>query len=61
MTETVQSHKKPRFYGFQSSKMAMAQYTPKDVIGNLGGMRVRISRHCAEIVEFYSLQCMVEV
>ncbi|MDR1062611.1 MAG: hypothetical protein LBL48_01530 [Azoarcus sp.] len=38
--------------GFQPSEMAMAQYTPKDVIGDLGGMKVRIPRHYAEYVEY---------
>jgi len=61
MTETVQKHEKHRFSGFQPPEMMMAQYTPKDVIGDLGGIKVRIPRHCAEIVEFYSLQCMVDV
>jgi hypothetical protein len=32
--------------------MALAQYTPNDVIGDLGGMKVRIPRHCAEYVEY---------
>jgi hypothetical protein len=38
--------------GFQPPEMAMAQYTPKDVIGDLGGMKVRIPRHYAEYVEY---------
>ena len=38
--------------GFQPPEMAMAQYTPKDVIGDLGGMKVRIPHACAEYVEY---------
>jgi hypothetical protein len=38
--------------GFQPLAMAIAQYTPKDVIGDLGGMKVRIPRHYAEYVEY---------
>ena len=38
--------------GFQPPEMAMAQYTPKDVIGDLGGMKVRIPRACPEYVEY---------
>jgi hypothetical protein len=38
--------------GFQPWEMAVAQYTPKDVIGDLGGMKVRIPRYCAEYVEY---------
>ena len=38
--------------GFQPPEMAMAQYTPTDVIGDLGGMKVRIPRACAEYVEY---------
>ncbi|MDR1461782.1 MAG: hypothetical protein LBI68_01400 [Azoarcus sp.] len=38
--------------GFQPSEMARAQYTPKDVIGDLGGMKVIIPRHYAEYVEY---------
>jgi hypothetical protein len=38
--------------GFQPLAMAIAQYTSKDVIGDLGGMKVRIPRHYAEYVEY---------
>ncbi|MDB5772534.1 MAG: hypothetical protein JWM42_2908 [Burkholderia sp.] len=38
--------------GLRASEMALAQYPPKDVIGNLGGMKVRIPRHYAEYVEY---------
>jgi hypothetical protein len=41
-----------RIIGFQPLEMALAQYTPKDVIGDLGGMKVRIPRHYAEYVEY---------
>jgi len=41
-----------RIIGFQPPEMAMARYTPKDVIGNLGGMKVRIPRHYAEYVTY---------
>ena len=30
----------------------MARYTPKDVIGDLGGLKVKIPRHYAEYVEY---------
>lgn len=43
---------KNELFGFQPPEMALAQYTPKDVIGDLGGMKVRIPRHCAEYVEY---------
>lgn len=43
---------KSDLFGFQPSDMAVAQYTPKDVIGDLGGMKVRIPRHYAEYVEY---------
>jgi len=33
-----------RIIGFQPPEMAVAQYTPEDVIGGLGGMKVRICR-----------------
>jgi hypothetical protein len=39
-------------FGFQPPEMALAQHTPKDVVGDLGGMKVRIPRHCAEYVEY---------
>lgn len=38
--------------GFQPPEVALAQTTPKDVIGDLGGMVVRIPRHYAENVEY---------
>ena len=40
------------FYGFQSREMAQAQYTSKDVSGDLGGMKVVIPRHYAEFVQY---------
>ncbi|MCA3239489.1 MAG: hypothetical protein ING32_15145 [Curvibacter sp.] len=43
---------KNQLFGFQPPEMALAQYTPKDVIGDLGGMKVRIPRHYAEYVEY---------
>ncbi len=43
---------KSELFGFQPPEMALAQYTPKDVIGDLGGMKVRIPRHYAEYVEY---------
>lgn len=43
---------KNQLFGFQPPEMALAQYTPKDVIGDLGGMKVRIPKHCAEYVEY---------
>jgi hypothetical protein len=36
----------------QPFEMKVAQYTPKDVVGNLGGMKVVIPRHYAEFVEY---------
>lgn len=41
-----------RIGGFGGMQMATAQYTPKDVVGNLGGMPVTIPRHMAEFVEY---------
>jgi hypothetical protein len=38
--------------GFGGTQMAAAQYTPKDVVGDLGGMPVTIPRHMAEFVEY---------
>ena len=38
--------------GFQPPEMAAARHTPRDVIGDLGGMKVRIPRHYAEYVEY---------
>ena len=43
---------KNQLFGFQPPEMALAQYTPKDVVGDLGGMKVRIPRHYAEYVEY---------
>jgi hypothetical protein len=43
---------KNQLFGFQPPEMALAQYTSKDVIGDLGGMKVRIPRHYAEYVEY---------
>lgn len=39
-------------FDFQPPEMALAQYTSKDVIGDLGGMKVRIPQHYAEYVEY---------
>lgn len=39
-------------WGFQPPAMAAAQYSTQDVIGDLGGMPVRISRFVAEYVEY---------
>lgn len=33
-------------------RMIMASYTPRDVVGDLGGMPVLIPRHMAELVEY---------
>ena len=38
--------------GFAPWPMAVAQYTPKDVVGDLGGMKVTIPRHIPELVEY---------
>lgn len=38
--------------GFGGMQMAVTQYTPKDVVGDLGGMPVTIPRHMAEFVEY---------
>ncbi|MFT4242300.1 MAG: hypothetical protein QM569_08460 [Acidovorax sp.] len=43
---------KSQLFGFQPPGMNLAQHTPKDVIGDLGGMKVRIPRHYAEYVEY---------
>ncbi|MDR3352677.1 MAG: hypothetical protein LBO00_06725 [Zoogloeaceae bacterium] len=40
------------YTGFQPLEMAQARYTPKDVVGDLGGMKVVIPRHYAEYVEY---------
>ncbi|WP_443115760.1 hypothetical protein [Herbaspirillum seropedicae] len=39
-------------WGFGPREMVMAQYTPKDVVGDLGGMKVVIPRGVAELVEY---------
>lgn len=39
-------------WGFQPPAMAAAQYSTQDVIGDLGGMPVKISRFVAEYVEY---------
>ncbi len=41
-----------QWIGFEPPEMAARQFTHKDVIGDLGGMRVRIPRHCAQYVEY---------
>ena len=38
--------------GFGPAQMAAAQYTARDVVGDLGGMPVTIPRHMAEFVEY---------
>lgn len=38
--------------GFQPTEMVLAQYTPTDVVGDLGGMKVVIPRYYAEYVEY---------
>ncbi len=38
--------------GFQPPEMAAAQYSAEEVIGDLGGMPVKISKHVAEYVEY---------
>jgi hypothetical protein len=40
------------YFGFIPPKMALAEFKEKDVIGDLGGMKVRIPRSCAEFVEY---------
>lgn len=42
----------PYLWGFGPRDMAVAQYTPKDVVGDLGGMKVTIPRHIPELVEY---------
>jgi hypothetical protein len=42
----------PYLWGFGPREMAVAQYTPKDVVGDLGGMKVTIPRHIPELVEY---------
>jgi hypothetical protein len=39
-------------WGFEPSEMAAAYRSPTDVVGDLGGMPVKISRHVAEYVEY---------
>lgn len=39
-------------WDFRPPEMVAAQYSAKDVIGDLGGMPVKISRHIAEYVEY---------
>ncbi|AON55723.1 hypothetical protein [Herbaspirillum seropedicae] len=39
-------------WGFGPREMVIAQYTPKDVVGDLGGMKVVIPRGVAELVEY---------
>ena len=39
-------------WDFRPSEMVAAQYSAKDVIGDLGGMPVKISKHAAENVEY---------
>jgi hypothetical protein len=38
--------------GSDGAQMVAAQYTPKDVVGDVGGMKVTIPRHMAEFVEY---------
>lgn len=38
--------------GFQSSEMAAAQYSHKDVVGKLGGLPVRLPRYAVHLVEY---------
>ncbi len=47
----VHSFKAAQF-GFEPPEMARARYAKKDVIGNLGGMKVRIPRYYAEYVQY---------
>jgi hypothetical protein len=39
-------------WGFETPEMVVAKRNSKDVIGDLGGMPVKISRHVAEYVEY---------
>lgn len=39
-------------WGFMPPQMALAQYPPSDVVGDLGGMPVKISRQIAQFVEY---------
>jgi hypothetical protein len=38
--------------GFQPPEMAAAQYSSKDVVGNLGGLPVRLPRYAVHLVEY---------
>lgn len=38
--------------GFQPPEMAAAQYSSKDVVGNLGGLPVRLPHYAVHLVEF---------
>ncbi|MDR7094702.1 hypothetical protein [Hydrogenophaga laconesensis] len=38
--------------GFMPPQMSAAHYTPKDVVGDLGGMPVTIARHIPHLVEY---------
>jgi len=38
--------------GFQPPDMAAAQYSSKDVVGNLGGLPVRLPRYAVHLVEY---------
>lgn len=38
--------------GFQPPEMAAAQYSSKDVVGNLGGLPVRLPRYAVQYVEY---------
>ena len=41
-----------QWFGFEPPEMAERRFTPKDVIGDLGGMRVNVPRYCAEFVAY---------
>lgn len=41
-----------QWFGFEPPEMAVRRFTPKDVVGDLGGMRVHIPRYCAQYVEY---------
>ena len=38
--------------GFMPPQMAAAYHTPQDLVGDLGGMPVRIDRHIVRLVEY---------
>lgn len=42
----------PYLWGFGPREMGLARYTPKDVVGDLGGMKVTIPRHIPELVQY---------